>query len=244
MSVRTGVDARLRRLLLAGAAAPRAQTVLRLRGLRALPRRTLRVGGQPLPILQVRAAPRACARAVRMAYAPPPQEDSRVFQSANSLSGCVWASTFPLVLLLERVAPWLRAHTRDGAAVVDLGCGVGAGALAAALCGAHHVVASDVDGVPARANVEALLEAAPPADERSVDAWTAAARVRVIEHDWHSPPEALAAAVERPCALVLAGDVLYFSEHVAALAHTLDGLARAAAPLRTVVAVRARWAAA
>src|SRR5918999_4062389 len=122
-----------------------------------------------------------------------------------------WAPLAPYWSVLWRsgvaLARELDSMALDGLRVVDLGCGLGVPSLAAARAGAD-VLATD-------AETEALALVARNARANGLRLETAMA-------DWAEPDEILGRA---PFDLVLAADILYRRESVAALLSLLPRLA-------------------
>lgn len=121
-----------------------------------------------------------------------------------------WARVWPAGLCL---AHWLLS---DGGrqlvarrAVLELGTGLGPGAIAAALAGATRVVATDIEA-------KALMFVAASAHDNGVQR-----SVRTAAWDWNDSPPA---KLDAPYDVVLAGDVLYQDEHAREISARLDQL--------------------
>jgi predicted nicotinamide N-methyase len=114
-----------------------------------------------------------------------------------------WAEFWPSALALARV---LERRELRGAPIVELGCGLGLGALAAALAGGR-VLATDW-------SPDAVAFTAENAERNGIDIETAVV-------DWTAPAPLLARA---PWALVIASDVLYEARNADALLELLPRL--------------------
>jgi len=116
-----------------------------------------------------------------------------------------WARVWPAGLALARFViakPTLVAGTNT----LEIGAGLGPGAIAAALAGATRVVATDIEP-------NALDFVAQSARDNSVAVETAA-------WDWNQRPPPLARG---PFDVILAGDVLYHNEHARLIHQHLTG---------------------
>ena len=117
-----------------------------------------------------------------------------------------WAELWPSALALARV---IARRPLTGRRVIELGCGLGLPALAAALAGGR-VLATDW-------SEDAVAMTARNAERNGVELDSAVFR-------WDAPPEPLGP----PWPLVLASDVLYEDRNVAALLDLLPRLTAAA----------------
>ena len=116
-----------------------------------------------------------------------------------------WSRVWPAGLAMGKfmmTEPRLVA----GKTVMELGCGLGPGALCAALARAADVVATDIEPLAL-----AFLQ------QSAVDNH---AQLRTHRYDWNAPTPA---ALRGPFDVVLAGDVIYQDEHAPRLGQLLVG---------------------
>lgn len=135
---------------------------------------------------------------------PPDAEallDEEAFEHEERLP--YWAELWPSALTLARA---VGARALRGARTLELGCGLGLGALAAAVAGGR-AVASDW-------SPDAVAAAAENAARNGLE-------VETLLADWARPEALLARA---PWPLVLASDVLYERRHVELLLGLLPRL--------------------
>ena len=121
-----------------------------------------------------------------------------------------WSKIWPAGLALAR-------HLLESAglcaqrSVLELGAGIGVGAVCAAIAGAFDVVVTDIEPV-------GLDYALASARDNGVGA-----RVRALAWDWNAPPPD---GLRGPFDLVLCGDVIYQDEHAPRLGVLLSTLVK------------------
>lgn len=125
-----------------------------------------------------------------------------------------WSRLWPAGLALGRYLlsePALIA----GKTVLELGCGLGPGAVCAAIAGAKDVIATDIER-------KALDFVAQSGRDNGV-------RVRTAVWDWNEQPPP---ALKMPVDVVLAGDVIYSEAHAPRLGQLITTLVRSGGGVR------------
>jgi predicted nicotinamide N-methyase len=124
-----------------------------------------------------------------------------------------WSKLWPAGIMLGH---HLLKHRSicSGCSVLELGAGLGIGAVCAAMSGATHVVASDIES-------KGLHFAAQSAKDNGVGG-----KLVTAAWDWNEPPPPEVLSVHGGFDVVLVGDCIYQDEHAPRLGALLGALVR------------------
>ena len=125
-----------------------------------------------------------------------------------------WSKVWPAGLALSRFVLTKPAMCA-GKSVLELGAGLGVGAVCAALAGAARVVVTDIE----RKGLDFAVQSARD------NGITSASAFHAMTWDWNAPPPR---DLNGPFDVVLAGDVIYQDEHAPRLGQILWALLRPA----------------
>ncbi len=168
----------------------------------------LRAAVAALPWRQASRDVSVCGRPLRLAQRP---RDVRPRKGGAGETGLVlWGAALLMTWHMEHDAP-LRALLARGARVLELGCGAGLCAAAAALLGGDVTATDGDDEVVALAAENAAAALADAAAADAAGAADAMRRGTVVPQRLRWGDAADTAALAPPYALVLAADVVYFT---------------------------------